>query len=330
MYEALQSKPKRHTHILYIVVSTTQFPPWERAYSGRGGYHLSAWAYESIHRKEQRRHVSHLWCKLQGCVFFRASPVSALMSALARRMSPGVEQADTGQQLTSAPLWSSPASPRGWHGLLLSLISPHTYWWCLFLPLNSNPAEDGSQGGNYLTPLPNIGSYHGCVVCYCSCKIAKLTWGNHIQSPNMWRAASCCHCWLVFPCRFSVQYATWPAYSCSRFECSHSHPLTWPTDCTFHIAVGHAGERQGQEGGLCWSSSARRGCSQLLISVFTGLYRPEVRIQCSRLSCTAPLPAPEPVNPSHLVSTEHTALQSAVSGRHLVVTVMQLHQDWHQ
>lgn len=70
--------------------------------------------------------------------------------------------------------------------------------------------------------------------------------------------------------------------------------------------MDRAAERQ-ERGNYGETVAAPRGCTQLLISVCMGLYRPEVRIQYSRLSYTAPLPAPKPVNPSHLVSTVHTA-----------------------
>lgn len=141
--------PIGDTRVLDVVVSTTQLVPRERAYS-ISGFHLWAWACESICRNEQSS--STRMCLICGVNYkdkctsvLHVFLLSAQMLALTHRMSPNTEwdrrRSDTGLWLTFAPLWRSPQKDsRRWRGLQPSLISRHTHWQQLFKCLNVNSA----------------------------------------------------------------------------------------------------------------------------------------------------------------------------------------------
>lgn len=112
-------------------------------------------------------------------------------------------------------------------------------------------------------------------------------------------AASCCHCWLFCSHCFCVQYALLTVttdWGKQWKQCMFAHPVNWPKDTTGNYAE---------------TVAAPRGCSQLLISVCVGLYRPEVRIQQGWLCSVAP-----PVDPSRTVRTALIrGLRATPSGR---------------
>ena len=110
-------------------------------------------------------------------------------------------------------------------------------------------------------------------------------------------AASCCHGSLLFPHSSCVQCAVWPAYSYNRLreavqmENVHIHRIG-P-----HVVYSILQLSMQDRGKPCWSS-----CSPAWLSaVDQCLYGPvQTRTEAyrGRFSYTAPLPAPQPVNPA--------------------------------
>lgn len=149
-------------------------------------------------------------------------------------------------------------------------------------------------------------------ICCCCWKAAKLTNqnANHQTCAKLQSAVTAYYFPAVCVCNMQYGLLTittdlgrhlkWWPFTFTSTELAHRLYCSY---CT-----GSCWWEAGEGGKLCWNScSASWLQTQLLISVCMGLYRPEVRIQYSKLSYTAPLPAPKPVNPSHLVSNGHPA-----------------------
>lgn len=142
----------------------------------------------------------------------------------------------------------------------------------------------------------------------------KLTWGK--QLPNMWQLQAA----VIADHYLSV---------CNKQYGQFTVATDWGMQLKWWMftitSTGQANRLSFSYcSGSCWWEAGKGnsavtvaepcGCTQLLISVCMGLYRPEVRIQYSRLSYTAPLTAPKPVNPSHLVPTVQAELHQWSQG----------------
>lgn len=194
------------THTYCICIYCTlwcqqhSFPQWEKAFSD--------WGLMVFMRTQVFPEMS---CAVNDCVFIHAAclPILSTDVSLGLLNEPryGIDQRP-GRHRAAADLCTT-------HTIKPSLslkvtqppvIIPHTHWFLFFtIKFEWQPWR------NYLSNPPNLESYHGCVVYICRChwKIAKLTWGNRIQSANMRQAASWCHWLLLFPQFFLC--ALWPA-----------------------------------------------------------------------------------------------------------------------